>query len=539
MKLDKKLTAIIPDVHIPYQDKQAVELCLQRIREERAGKIVILGDLMDFEAVSRFNRKLDKRAAFEWELRLGRKWIKNLSRRFKGAEIHFLSGNHESVSEDTEILCDRGWVRAADVTVDHFVASFDQGTKRFAYCKPVAVSKHMAPNHAVVSSSKKHETVTQNHALIVDGQRQLVETLPDEVRGTRFTYHLPSQGGGVGLSNNYIRFLVWCFTDGCLYQSGPDKVRIQFKLSKQRKIDRLQDILNYCKIDYTLKPCKKYGINKLQPYYIRIYGSDAREVLDILTKDKLLPPWIESLDEEQADVFFDELLQTDGHRHYNQNSFSTTNKHNADMIQLLAVLNGRHCCIDEKRGASGFLNGKIQYCLRIGMGENLYQHVKIRRSDIAIPVVSITTIDDTLITRENGKINFTGNSRLSKYVVRNCPELSGLPQLALDEILEIPKDWRTYSYNLNAVRVDGVSYTHGRKFSGNVCMANLKKYMGSVVQGHSHKTSSLYHRLPDGRLIGAVEAGCLCDLCPSYAADVSWVHAMAWAQDGLPYLEII
>jgi len=225
MKLDKKLTAIIPDVHIPYQDKQAVELCLQRIREERAGKIVILGDLMDFEAVSRFNRKLDKRAAFEWELRLGRKWIKNLSRRFKGAEIHFLSGNHES--------------------------------------------------------------------------------------------------------------------------------------------------------------------------------------------------------------------------------------------------------------------------------------------------------------------------RLSKYVVRNCPELSGLPQLALDEILEIPKDWRTYSYNLNAVRVDGVSYTHGRKFSGNVCMANLKKYMGSVVQGHSHKTSSLYHRLPDGRLIGAVEAGCLCDLCPSYAADVSWVHAMAWAQDGLPYLEII
>jgi predicted phosphodiesterase len=225
VKLNRKLTAVIPDVHIPYQDKQAVELCLQRIKEERAGRIVILGDLVDFEAISRFSRKLEKRAAFEWELGLGRKWIKNLSRRFRGVEIHFLAGNHES--------------------------------------------------------------------------------------------------------------------------------------------------------------------------------------------------------------------------------------------------------------------------------------------------------------------------RLSKYVVRNCPELSGLPQLALEEILEVPKSWRMYSYNLNAVHIDGVNYIHGRKFSGNVCMSNLKKYMGSVVQGHSHRASSQYLNLPSGKQIGAVEAGCLCDLNPAYAADVDWSHAMAWAENGLPYLELL
>lgn len=224
-KLNRRLTAVLPDIHIPYQDKGAVEEALSRIEEERAGRIVILGDLMDFEAISRFNRKLEKRAAFEWELKLGRKWISDFHKRFKGREIHFLAGNHES--------------------------------------------------------------------------------------------------------------------------------------------------------------------------------------------------------------------------------------------------------------------------------------------------------------------------RLSKYVVRNCPELSGLPQLALEEVLEIPGSWRTYSYNLNAVRIDGVSYVHGRKFSGNVCMANLKKYMGSVVQGHSHRSSSQYLRLPNGKTIGAVEAGCLCDLRPSYAADVNWTHAMAWAENGLPYLELI
>ena len=224
-KIDKGLTAILPDIHIPYQDEGAVAEALDRIEEERAGKIVILGDLLDFEAVSRFSRKLEKRAAFEWELFQGRMWIKEFHKRFKDREIHFLAGNHES--------------------------------------------------------------------------------------------------------------------------------------------------------------------------------------------------------------------------------------------------------------------------------------------------------------------------RLSKYVVRNCPELSGLPQLALEEVLEIPKKWHTYSYNLNAVNVDGVNYVHGRKFSGNVCLSNLKKYMGSIVQGHSHRASSQYLRLPSGELVGAVEAGCLCDLRPSYASDVDWSHAMAWAENGLPYLELI
>ena len=538
-KINKGLTAVLPDIHVPKHDEVALGKAIDRIREERPELVVLLGDLADFDCISRFSRKLSKRSMFEYEVSEVSKVVRMLDGEFERQAVVYIFGNHESVAEDTEILCDCGWVSAKDITTRHLVASFDQGTGRLVYFHPLALSKHIAPGHAVVSSSKKHETVTQNHALIVDGQRQLVEDLPDEVIGTRFMYHLPSQGRGVGLSNNYIRFLVWCFTDGCMYKSGHDKVRIQFKLSKQRKLERLQDVLNACEIDYTLKPCKKYGINKLKPYYIRIYGSDALEVFDLLSEDKLLPPWITSLDKEQVDVFFDELLQTDGHQHYRQNSFSTTNKHNADMIQLLAVINGRHCCIEEKRRASGFVSGKLQYHLRIGMGENLYQHVKIKRSDVAIPVVSITTIDDTLITRENGKINFTGNSRLNKYVIRNCPELEDMQALALREVIGIPRRWVTYEYNLNARLLDGVSYLHGRKFSGNVCLSNLKKYMGSVVQGHSHRASSQYLRLPDGRLIGAVECGCLCKLDPDYAADVDWSHAMGWAEDGIPYLDLI
>lgn len=538
-KINRGLTAVLPDIHAPKHDEGALCLALDRIREERPERVVLLGDVVDFEGIARFTRKMKKRAAFALEVEAASVMIHELEAEFKRQSVIYICGNHESVSEDTLILCETGWKPARDITTKDSVASFDMATKTLDYSPPVAVSRYIAPEHAVVSSSKKHETVTQNHALIVDGQRQLVETLPDSIPGTRFTYCLPSQGVGVGLSNNYIRFLVWCFTDGCLYKSGSNNVRIQFKLNKQRKIDRLIEVLDKCGVEYTLRPCKKYGINKLTPWYIRIYGSDAVEMFDILGSEKRLPEWSKNFDREQTSVFFNELLVTDGSKHYNQNCLTTTNKHNADMIQLLAVLNGRHCTVDETKHGSGFLSGRVQYKLRIGLGDNLYQHVKIQRSSIAIPVVSITTVNDTLITRENGKVNFTGNSRLDKYAVRNCPELSDLPAMALREVLNVPRRWTMFDYNLNAVCIDGVNFIHGRRFAGNVCLANIKKYMGSVVQGHSHRASSQYLRLPNGETIGAVEAGCLCNLKPNYASDVNWSHAMAWAQDSLPYLELL
>lgn len=537
MAMNKHLTAVIGDMHIPHHSADAVNWALSRIREEKPQRIVLLGDIMDFDGIARFPRTLDRKAAFKNEIATGKEWFKKFAQVWRNKEVTFLSGNHESLAENTLVLCDDGWKAARDVTEADMVASFDMGTGELTYAFPLAVSKHMASSHAVVSSSEKHETVTQNHALIVDGHRRLVEDLPGKLGGNKFMYHLPSQGQGVGLSNNYIRFLVWCLSDGCLYKAGPNKVRIQFKLSKKRKIERLREVLDACRINYTFKKRKKYGLNKLQPYYIRIYGSDAVEMFDLIGAEKKLPRWITCLDKEQTDTFFDELLITDGNKHYNQNCITTTSEYNADMIQLLAVINERHCTIDEVKYGSGFLTGKVQYRLRVGMRNNVYQRVEIKKSDIAIPVVSITTVDDTLITRENGKVNFTGNSRLSKYIIRNAPAVCGLPNIALRQVLNIPNSWRVYPYNLNAISVDGVKIIHGRKYSDTVCIRNLRKYMSSVIQGHSHRASAVYRR-HNGKILGGLEIGCLCDLHPDYAADVDWIHAMGWVEDGYPILEL-
>jgi len=129
-------------------------------------------------------------------------------------------------------------------------------------------------------------------------------------------------------------------------------------------------------------------------------------------------------------------------------------------------------------------------------------------------------------------------SRLTKYLWKNAPALADLPELTIPSLFKFPDDWEYFSYNLEGIKADGVTVFHGRKYSGNVCIANLRKFYGSVIQGHSHRASAHYLRRPNGELIGAVEAGCLCDLHPDYSAHVDWVQAMAWIDNGLPFLEL-
>lgn len=129
-------------------------------------------------------------------------------------------------------------------------------------------------------------------------------------------------------------------------------------------------------------------------------------------------------------------------------------------------------------------------------------------------------------------------ARLSKYLWRNAPELSEVPNFTIPRLMNIPKDWQYIQYNTGGIRIGEVIYFHGRKFNSNVCVSNIRKFCCSVVQGHSHRSSAHYLRRPDGKLIGAIEAGCLCSLNPTYASHVDWSHAMGWVEDDVPTLEL-
>lgn len=91
------LTILIPDVHLPYEDKWAVENLLTMIGDVQPERVVQIGDLLDMKAPARWS----KGTAAEYcnsvadEAAAGEEFWRVLRAAAPVAELMWLSGNHE------------------------------------------------------------------------------------------------------------------------------------------------------------------------------------------------------------------------------------------------------------------------------------------------------------------------------------------------------------------------------------------------------------------------------------------------------------
>ena len=90
-----KTLGIIGDVHIPYQDNDAIEVALTKMEEEGIDSLYINGDLLDFYQLS-FHEKDPRMVHFKQELEAGRQFLDYCRSRFPNIPIYFIPGNHEN-----------------------------------------------------------------------------------------------------------------------------------------------------------------------------------------------------------------------------------------------------------------------------------------------------------------------------------------------------------------------------------------------------------------------------------------------------------
>jgi hypothetical protein len=116
--------------------------------------------------------------------------------------------------------------------------------------------------------------------------------------------------------------------------------------------------------------------------------------------------------------------------------------------------------------------------------------------------------------------------RPKKYLWRSAPALSDVPELAAPALMGVPSRWMVVPYK-HAVIEQDVLVQHGTRWGKGTCAANLADFGMSSAQGHSHRANLMSRSLPNGKVITAVEAGCLCQLDMEYAPLNNWTHAMA------------
>jgi predicted phosphodiesterase len=85
---------LISDLHIPYHDIDAVTIALEYGVENKVNTIVILGDLVDFARISRFETDFSKRSV-KHEFDATKQFLRALRQIFPTQEIYWLKGNHD------------------------------------------------------------------------------------------------------------------------------------------------------------------------------------------------------------------------------------------------------------------------------------------------------------------------------------------------------------------------------------------------------------------------------------------------------------
>ena len=92
-KLPNGRILVLSDIHIPYHDDKALSAALDYAETIGIDHILLLGDICDFFAVSRWQKNPEERNLSQ-ELMFTRQFLQHLRERFKGRIIYKI-GNHE------------------------------------------------------------------------------------------------------------------------------------------------------------------------------------------------------------------------------------------------------------------------------------------------------------------------------------------------------------------------------------------------------------------------------------------------------------
>lgn len=114
---DSKRAVILPDLQIPWHDEKAVEVALKILKDAKPDKVVVLGDLLDLAAFSRFEQRPEFAGTTQAAIVYAHQLLAEIRRLAPTAEIAVLEGNHDKRLEKSNLVnwgASHGIKRAVD-----------------------------------------------------------------------------------------------------------------------------------------------------------------------------------------------------------------------------------------------------------------------------------------------------------------------------------------------------------------------------------------------------------------------------------------
>jgi len=334
----------------------------------------------------------------------------------------------------TEVLTEQGWVWLRDVEEMDRIASVSMDSGLLTFDRPIGIVKPYESRTVKVAGFE----MTPEHRLYVhrsDAKSRKVIAAA-EVGNARTNWLIPCFGdtaspASIAMDNDLLRLLVWVQADGHYENDGGTQPILHFHVTKRRKSERIVEILN------ALGVAHKYVVRRDGTVSVRVRMREwLRENVRSWLPDKTWEPWILQLNSAQFTVLDHELTQADGSEHGGQRFYFSSIKKNVDLIQALYVTHGRAASVykseTEQYGATHVLNLHTRR-------KALALRDSYRESRPSALVGCLTTVNDTILIRQAGRVAVVGNcpgepikAQRQQILNRTAQILGGQPNLEDD-----------------------------------------------------------------------------------------------------------
>lgn len=250
-------------------------------------------------------------------------------------QIRCIVGPVGCYSGDTEFLTPSGWIRFDQYQTGMRIAQWDSLTSEMTFINPLNYIK--APCDNMIKFSSNHSLsmiVSDEHRMPLYDYRHIfcVKTAA-QIAEHMSRYFVPINfvvtGTGCCLSDEEIRAMVMFSADGSVNPAG---IKQRVTVRKERKKERIEQLLSACGIEYTVHPS---STRPTEVNYAFVPPVCSRRFTE----------WARECDSRQLSIIVDEIQYWDGLFEGPDTRFSTTVKTEADFIQYAVHATGGRATI--------------------------------------------------------------------------------------------------------------------------------------------------------------------------------------------------
>lgn len=326
-------------------------------------------------------------------------------------------GNHDCLSEDTELLTFNGWKGYESVGVGDLVYSFNLSSQVGEWVPIREVIIKQFEGEAVSTTSADIDLIsTPEHRSLFkrlrNGNRYsewVIEPLLGERSYRKILKSVVQARSGVSMTDDQLRMVAWILTDGWQSKSG-----YYISQSKPSGVSRIRELLNRLGYEFTEHTrerkveeiCGKVLGSNLPETTFNLSGESYKDIKKFLSNKRPFDEGLFRMSRSQFEIFIEELVWGDGsfygkrvkegtYLFYGERCF-------LDNVQIMCILNGYSANMVEYRKGSFRLN----ICKKT---ESILKMSYLKRVSYKGKMWCLRVKNENFVVRRNGKHFFTGN----------------------------------------------------------------------------------------------------------------------------------